>query len=886
MNPVPVFAAPPRRPLALALALTALLCLAALAGCRSAFWSPDGRTIALDVSGRLRLFDRAGRKFTVIETGGRYVVNPSFSPEGKRIAYYGITIADRQPQRVDIWVQDLAAGSERRVAAEVVPPTGLGPSTVPGPPTGGPGGAGGPAAPPDPIVELAMQIKMTLAIAWSPDGGRIAHTRALRESGDIEIVDVAGGAAVNPVARVGQLQLFPAWSPNGRSLAWFELLKPASGSKSGETLVELYVADADGTNPQRRWDSKTQAEIFPFFAPVWSADSTRLAVLTEIKKVTDLSEMLKMQVQVVPAAGGEPSILTTLATPFGSVAPNLKAVAYIGGRDDATVEFRAAPFTQSRVLDKIPSASRLIRAGGARPEGGSVFPTVSLSPDGKTAAFVNELPAGKGHELRLYDTATGKGTIFSLETGAARAVAPIAPPPTARMPAGKAAAAGPKATVVRAVPGTPWKMNLDIRGRPAREVLRAQAKGLGLALEESTVQDGSLDRALTLNLRGKSRFEVIEEVCSQLQIYPVYGEGALLLAPGPRPYPAAFAGPFFAVVEGMEPFPDHAAGAMQVRVLAAGLPPGALRLMKDASDPVRVESALSANGEELYDEQIGAEDFSVESTFFETNLDVPLKNLLRTVTAIRSMRIQAGIAAPVQTETARFAHLKPGSGVKAGPGRVVLKKLTVGATTGMSFETKGLALGRVEFTALDARGRALKTERNSAYGNSDTGMIEITVQGRPSAVVARAITEVQELEFPITLADIPLPAEKMPARLDPLRHDGHPAPVTVEFLKIVGSEDFPKLQVRITNRSNKDLRRMDVRLHSRDADGKVIHEGSSNHGTSRTTPMKEPMIALRRGASEEVELMAFFTPKEAKRVDVILEQAIFSDATEWKAAKE
>src|SRR5438093_5541920 len=96
------------------LAITALL-IPLLAGCRSTFWSPDGKSLALDVGGKLRLFDLATKQFRALDAGGRYVVNPTFSPDGKTLAYYGITSKGGKPQGVDLWVRDLSSNKERKL---------------------------------------------------------------------------------------------------------------------------------------------------------------------------------------------------------------------------------------------------------------------------------------------------------------------------------------------------------------------------------------------------------------------------------------------------------------------------------------------------------------------------------------------------------------------------------------------------------------------------------------------------------------------------------------------------------------------------------------------------------------------------------------------------
>src|SRR5438874_3983339 len=98
------------------------LCLFSLAGCigPNAFWSPNGKAIALDFDGKLRLFNVASGRFATVDAGDRAVVNPTFSPDGARIAYYAITAeSDNRNERADFCVRDLTTNREREVAHTV-----------------------------------------------------------------------------------------------------------------------------------------------------------------------------------------------------------------------------------------------------------------------------------------------------------------------------------------------------------------------------------------------------------------------------------------------------------------------------------------------------------------------------------------------------------------------------------------------------------------------------------------------------------------------------------------------------------------------------------------------------------------------------------------------
>ena len=95
----------------------------------------------------------------------------------------------------------------------------------------------------------------------SPSGAR-----ALFEArGDIFTAPAKEGEVRNLTASQGVREIAPAWSPDGRMVAYLS-------DRSGE--YEIYVRPSDGTGEERR--VTTDGDIWRF-APVWSPDSTMLA---------------------------------------------------------------------------------------------------------------------------------------------------------------------------------------------------------------------------------------------------------------------------------------------------------------------------------------------------------------------------------------------------------------------------------------------------------------------------------------------------------------------------------------------------------------------------------------------------------------------------------
>ncbi len=190
--------------------------------------------------------------------------------------------------------------------------------------------------------------------AWSPDGRRIAYTRAL--PGDTQqppILNVIGadGKGRREVAP-GTLAFEPDWSPDGRRIA------VVTGE---ENSSELAVLNADGSG-FRQLTTTSGAES----SPVWSPDGRRIALATYGGGSSN------EDVAVVDADGSGLRRLTTAPgyeyAPAWS--PDGRRLAYV---KDGAIHVMTAAGTGGRRLTKGP------RDGA---------PT--WSPDGRRLAFVRD----------------------------------------------------------------------------------------------------------------------------------------------------------------------------------------------------------------------------------------------------------------------------------------------------------------------------------------------------------------------------------------------------------------------------------------------------------------------------------------------------------------
>jgi Tol biopolymer transport system component len=108
--------------------------------------------------------------------------------------------------------------------------------------------------------------------AWSPDGRRIAYVRRIGEGGRLDLFAMTSeGKGRTRLTNTPAPERDPAWSPDGTRIAY-------AARTGGAGPFRIFVARPDGTGRTRL---TTQAKGDADRSPAWSPDGTRIAFVSD-----------------------------------------------------------------------------------------------------------------------------------------------------------------------------------------------------------------------------------------------------------------------------------------------------------------------------------------------------------------------------------------------------------------------------------------------------------------------------------------------------------------------------------------------------------------------------------------------------------------------------
>ncbi len=495
-----------------------------------------------------------------------------------------------------------------------------------------------------------------------------------------------------------------------------------------------------------------------------------------------------------------------------------------------------------------------------------------------------------------------------------------------------------------------WKIDLDIDGQPAREVLSGLFSDLGLWLPEESEFSNALEQPVRLQLRGGSRLQAVEAICGQIGIYPDYWDvsrtpvglaGGMMhmlqaaVAPGKvpaepkpdltampevplrrgeRPFPLVFAGPYAVGIDRLDEFPPHALARLNVSVFGGGVPASVAAYWEHEHWygilDFRVRDACGVDLV-VHDTMLVPWSSSTRGPkgLRRGMVSCHLMNLQRSV---RSIHVDGRVSAtiPVVVETVRLDDIADGS-VKEG------QKMRVRVAQIRSYDKTFWGIPVVppdEFYVLDlavmcdwsiplavmvrdGAGKALRTLHWGLGGP----MCRLPGPGATDPPTERCFTfELDGEPKSLTVkAFVVLESIEYPVALSAhLRSSAQqpvepvelkfsgPAPVTVDVLKISGDSPYLDAEVEVTNGSNKDIRFVSCIFEYFDPAGQVMKHPRAQVLLPRFAHPDGMPFLVLAKSTIRKDTLAAFAPQDAASATATLDCVYFADGTTWRPPDE
>ncbi len=432
-----------------------------------------------------------------------------------------------------------------------------------------------------------------------------------------------------------------------------------------------------------------------------------------------------------------------------------------------------------------------------------------------------------------------------------------------------------------------WKVSVDYQQQSALSALQDITQKCGLTIFDQPGFAEALAQEVTVTLEDVSPVEVIEAVCSAVDVHPRYKAGAMALNEGPRTLPTTFAGPFVIEATEMHELIPNAYGTVKFQAFAAGLPAAVTSRMNGLQvrpevDQQKVTFGIpdlkGGDGSSLDTKFRSFSPVVASKTSVQMKGEVDVAQLLRAVTNIAEFDGSISWSFPQKIETTVIEKLEKGATASVGAAKLTVTRANLSsASSSVAFDLAGATHKDLLVMAYDKTGAACNNIYVSGYSNNDKSTANVSARGEIAKLDIRLIVERDRVTFPFRFPSIPLTYfEDMPEVLPELEIDGD-VPISFEFTKFVEQNGVRSAKFHWANRTNKDIHMVLVNVEYVDAAGKVLQSRESRPSGNR--------IMLDFGESEETNLIGQSVPEGAVSGKATLKSIEFVDGTEWHATE-
>ena len=381
-----------------------------------------------------------------------------------------------------------------------------------------------------------------------------------------------------------------------------------------------------------------------------------------------------------------------------------------------------------------------------------------------------------------------------------------------------------------------WKNSRDFRGQTVAEALEALAGYLGLSMHVGEHAERFAAKVQT-DVRDMSHMQALEVIAGEIDLYPEYpssagmggrlvgamtsafvrgltgadsaltvdgsapppesskpADDAVTFVAGKRSWPVTFAGPFRIDVADVTENVPHATGQISVALSARGVDEGVLSLLADHREPTTFDAVVNDHGDSLRcrDDVRFMGGGQLTGVTYESVFPIDLKNLLRDVKSVTSVKGTQRLVIPTEIKPVEFDRPRPGQKKKVGDLPLAVKMAAENTTINISGPTETLSKLLVRFWALDAAGNDIGIfHQDCAMWMRDRAQASVQTAKTPAKLLLKVITGHEEIEYPFEIRDIPLVHHaEMPDKIEELAFPGHSVPLEVQFRRHRSSYPF------------------------------------------------------------------------------------------------